>query len=83
MKLSGCVIEDQVNYVGHVIGGETAQPTIQENSQACAEHCAAREDEGGRYWTYNKEKGECWIKTSIGDRRLLAHVISGSLACGL
>ena len=29
--------------------------------QACAEHCAAREDEGGRYWTYNKDNRECWI----------------------
>ena len=61
MKLSGCVIEDQVNYVGHVIGGESAKATLLENSQACAEHCAAREDEGGRYWTYNKDNRECWI----------------------
>ena len=81
--MPGCVIEDKVNYVGHIIDGDNAIPTIQENSQACAKHCAAREDEGARYWTYNKDNKECWIKTSDSDRRWLDHVISGSRACGL
>ena len=81
MKLSGCVIEDKVNYAGHVLGGDNAVPTVQESQQACAEQCAATV--GALFWTYNKYNKECWLKTSDSDRRLLGHVVSGSRACGL
>ena len=81
MKLSGCVIEDKVNYVGHVLGGDNAVPTVQESQQACAEQCAATV--GALFWTYNKNNKECWLKTSDSDRRHLAHVVSGSRTCGL
>ena len=81
MKLSGCVIEDQVNYAVHNLDGDNQVPTTQESQQTCAEHCASTE--GGRYWTYNKNNKECWIKTKDSDRRYHADVISGSRACGL
>ena len=81
MKLSGCVIEDQVNYAVHNLDGDNQVPTTQESQQTCAEHCASTE--GGRYWTYNKNNKECWIKTKDSDRRYKAEAISGSRACGL
>ena len=70
-----------MNYAIHNLDGDNAVASTQESQQACAEHCVATE--GGRYWTYNKNSKECWLKTSDSDRRLLAHVISGSRACGL
>merc|ERR1712126_15704 len=77
----GCVVEDQVNYAVHTLGGGNAVPTVQDNQQACAEQCIATE--GALFWTYNKDNKECLLKTSNSDRRWLAHVVSGSRACGL
>ena len=69
-----------MNYRIHNLDNVT-NPTTQESAQACAEHCAA--SEGGRFWTYNKENKECWLKTSDSKKKYLAHAISGSRACGL
>ena len=77
----GCVIEDQVNYVGHALGDDNTVPTTQESQQACAEQCVVTV--GALFWTYNKDNKECWLKTSDSDRRYHADAISGSRACGL
>ena len=80
-KPPGCVIEEQVNYAVHNLGGDNAVSTVQENPQACAEKCVATE--GGLFWTYNLLEKECWIKTSDSERRYHQDVVSGSRACGL
>ena len=69
-----------MNYRIHNLDSVT-NPTTQESPQACAEHCAA--SEGCRFWTYNKDKKTCWLKTSDAEGAYLAQAISGSRGCGL
>ena len=80
-KMLGCVIEDQVNYAVHNLGGDSAVPTTQESPQDCAEHCVATQ--GALFWVYNRANKECWLKTSDSDRRYHTDVVSGNRACGL
>merc|ERR1719319_605961 len=59
-------------------GKENKKDTIQE----CELSCKRYEDQGCRYWSYNKEEEWCSLKSEIVDNPLYKnHYISGGLGC--
>ena len=73
---TGCVIDEETDYLGHDIeGGKKVK-----NQQACATLTGTKE--GGLFWTYRASDKKCWIKTSKKGKMAQAGLVSGNIECG-
>ena len=78
---SGCFIEEGVDYVGNDIDGQGSNLAGNvENKQDCAKLSHEKE---AKFWTYDRDKKYCWLKTSNEGREVLTPVVSGNSECGI
>ena len=86
---ANCLIEHEVNYVGHdITNGPLAVLAVAINGhadnipdwQSCKFFCID-EYPTAQYFTYVQSNNKCWCKTSDAGRRTESGVISGEVTC--